>query len=348
MNNCTQLLHTPFSASGHHHCPSSSSSPFNNVPSPKDLLASSTRALHGSSALYTSPTTFTNSYHHHHHHQQHHGREDSLSPTSISIGGGGSTLEASLPTSPSLSFPTSSDNKVSRSLCEQQQHSNVDEENASSIAAAEEDQEEFANYRRILIENPTSSLGISLVGGNAIGIFVHQIRDEQLLSSGLAPGDQIIEYNGTDLRHSTAEEAAIELAKPADTIKLVVYYNPKRYQQIQETTIGDSFYIKVSFDRPSIDGSLAFAKNNVLYVDNTMYQGVPGVWGAWSVNAFGEKDKFGVIPSKYKAEEELMMKRCYDNSSASHNNGASGSGTLGSSTRRSFFRRRKNGSGSGR
>jgi len=41
-------------------------------------------------------------------------------------------------------------------------------------------------------------------------------------------GDQILEYNGTDLRHATAEEAAYELAKPADKVTVLAQYNMDR------------------------------------------------------------------------------------------------------------------------
>lgn len=41
-------------------------------------------------------------------------------------------------------------------------------------------------------------------------------------------GDQILEYNGTDLRHATAEEAAYELAKPADKVTVLAQYNIDR------------------------------------------------------------------------------------------------------------------------
>ena len=41
-------------------------------------------------------------------------------------------------------------------------------------------------------------------------------------------GDQILEYNGTDLREATAEEAAFELAKPLDKVNILVQFNIQR------------------------------------------------------------------------------------------------------------------------
>lgn len=71
----------------------------------------------------------------------------------------------------------------------------------------------------------TSNLGISLVGGNAAGIFIHSVHSESLAyHAGLRTGDQILEYNGSDLRNATAEEAVYELAKPADKVTVLAQY----------------------------------------------------------------------------------------------------------------------------
>ena len=43
-----------------------------------------------------------------------------------------------------------------------------------------------------------------------------------------------------------------------------------------------------------------FLQDDILYVDNTMYNGVPGHWSAWIVNSDGNRGQWGIIPSKYK------------------------------------------------
>ncbi|KAM7304070.1 disks large homolog 5 [Ixodes scapularis] len=194
-----------------------------------------------------------------------------------------------------------------------------------------------AEPRAVFLNKATSSLGITLLGGNAVGIFVHSVQEDSPASGveGLHPGDRILEYNNTDLRNATAEEAAYELARPAEKVQILAQYNPERFAEIQEQP-GDSFYVRAQFDRASIDGSLAFRKEDILYVDNTMYKGVPGQWRAWILDQDGQKLKCGFIPSKYKAEEELLMKRSLLDLEEG------GSGRRGStSARRSFFRRRR-------
>lgn len=65
------------------------------------------------------------------------------------------------------------------------------------------------------------------VGGNAVGIFIHSVEiDSAAFESGLRSADQILEYNAVDLRSATAEQAAYELAKPAEKVSILVQYNP--------------------------------------------------------------------------------------------------------------------------
>ena len=59
-----------------------------------------------------------------------------------------------------------------------------------------------------------------------MGIFIHAVpADSPAARAGLRPGDHILEYNGVDLCHATAEQAAFELAKPADNVTMLVQYN---------------------------------------------------------------------------------------------------------------------------
>lgn len=61
--------------------------------------------------------------------------------------------------------------------------------------------------------------------------------------------------------------------------------------------------------------------------------GVNGLWRAWLVDQEGRKSRCGFIPSRYKAEEELVLRRSLLDMAADE------AGRRGSA-RRSFFRRR--------
>jgi membrane-associated protease RseP (regulator of RpoE activity) len=184
----------------------------------------------------------------------------------------------------------------------------------------------------------SGDLGVRLVGGNAVGIFIHSVdMDSPAHLIGLHSADQILEYNGTDLKNATAEQAAYELAKPAENVAILVQFNPDRYNVIKDHP-GDSYFVKAMFDRiPDSNDPLLlrFKKNDILYVDNTMYNGVPGHWSAWLVNQEGQKGTWGIVPSKYKVEEELLLRRTHGGEMDSDSSRRSST-----STRRSFFKRR--------
>ncbi|XP_011646958.1 disks large homolog 5-like isoform X5 [Pogonomyrmex barbatus] len=193
--------------------------------------------------------------------------------------------------------------------------------------------------RYLLIETrKCSNLGISLVGGNGVGIFVHSVQPGCLAEeAGLFAGDRILEYNGVDLRQATAEQAALELARPADKVTLVAQYMPERYNEVKDKP-GDSFYVKALFDRTGEVGDslqLRFSKDDILYVDNTMFNGTPGHWRAWIVDQTGRRQTCGIIPSKFKVEEELLLRRSLGDLEQDAGKRSN------TSARRSFFRRKK-------
>lgn len=58
----------------------------------------------------------------------------------------------------------------------------------------------------------------------------------------------------------------------------------------------------MSFDRSTDlgDSELSFVKDDVLYIDNTMFRGVPGHWHAWKLDEYGHRLECGIIPSQMK------------------------------------------------
>ena len=181
-------------------------------------------------------------------------------------------------------------------------------QNATVRSPTQEDQSRKSpppsEPRYLFIETrKCSNLGISLVGGNGVGIFVHSVQPGSLAEeAGLRTGDRILEYNGVDLRQATAEQAALELARPADKVTLIAQYVPERYNEVKDKP-GDSFYVKAMFDRVGEVGDslqLRFNNDDILYVDNTMFNGTPGHWRAWIVDQTGRRQTCGIIPSKFK------------------------------------------------
>lgn len=108
------------------------------------------------------------------------------------------------------------------------------------------------------------------------------------------------------------------------------------YNEIKDKP-GDSLYVRCGFDNSGNDRTeppqLAFCKDDVLYVDNTMFNGAPGQWRAWRLDSEGHRQQCGVIPSKYKVEEDILLRR---------GAGDTVDGRSTATARRSFFRRKKN------
>ena len=54
------------------------------------------------------------------------------------------------------------------------------------------------------------------------------------------------------------------------------------------------------------DRELTFKKDDILFIDNTLFNGVPGVWRAWLVDDEGNKLRSGTIPSKSRSAPCLV------------------------------------------
>ncbi|XP_077863635.1 disks large homolog 5-like, partial [Saccoglossus kowalevskii] len=104
----------------------------------------------------------------------------------------------------------------------------------------------------------------------------------------------------------------------------------------------DAFYIKSQIDRVAeIDGELSIRKDNILFVDDTMFKGILGVWRAWTVDSVGHKRECGQLPSKFMLEQEIMRKRSINDGLAEDELRNASSRRGSASARRSFFRRKK-------
>ncbi|KAH9494414.1 Disks large 5 [Bulinus truncatus] len=186
--------------------------------------------------------------------------------------------------------------------------------------------------------------GFSFLGGNAVGIFIDEVYVDCFVggTNSLQRGDQLLEYNSVDFRAITAEKAMMELNQPCSSIKLCVFYNVAKFSKIQSMPC-DSFYIRANFDRScETDGDLAFHKDDILYVENSLYKNQLGTWFAWLVNEHGLKQKSGVIPSRIRLEDEMVLRRSHSESWSLHESDeVKGSRRNSISARRSFFRRKR-------
>uniref|UniRef100_A0A8C1WKG1 Tight junction protein 3 n=1 Tax=Cyprinus carpio TaxID=7962 RepID=A0A8C1WKG1_CYPCA len=143
------------------------------------------------------------------------------------------------------------------------------------------------------------SVGLRLVGGNDVGIFVGGVQpNSPAQMQGMKEGDQILEVNGVDFNHFTREEAAMYLMNIHAGERIDI-----RTQNKMNSDLGDSFYIRTHFDHVAESSvGLSFTRGEVFRVVDTMHRGKLGTWLAVRMgNDLHELDK-GTIPNQTKAE----------------------------------------------
>uniref|UniRef100_A0A671LT75 Disks large homolog 5-like n=1 Tax=Sinocyclocheilus anshuiensis TaxID=1608454 RepID=A0A671LT75_9TELE len=85
--------------------------------------------------------------------------------------------------------------------------------------------------RNVIVHKGVEPLGISIVSGENGGIFVSKVTGGSIAhQAGLEYGDQLLEYNGINLRNATEQQARLIIGQQCDTITIMAQYNPHMYQ----------------------------------------------------------------------------------------------------------------------
>ncbi|MGH0131361.1 UNVERIFIED_CONTAM: hypothetical protein FKN15_046299 [Acipenser sinensis] len=85
--------------------------------------------------------------------------------------------------------------------------------------------------RNVIVHKGAEPLGISIVGVENGGIFVSKVTSGSIAhQAGLEYGDQLLEYNGINLRSATEQQARLIIGQQCDTITILAQYNPHMYQ----------------------------------------------------------------------------------------------------------------------
>ncbi|KAI3368918.1 hypothetical protein L3Q82_025889, partial [Scortum barcoo] len=154
------------------------------------------------------------------------------------------------------------------------------------------------------------SVGLRLVGGNDVGIFVGGVQpNSPAYQEGMKEGDQIMQVNKVDFGHFTREEAANFLLniKKGEQIEIRTQNKMDIYKKIIKSNLADNFYIRTHFDHEA-EGpiGLSFTRGEVFRVVDTMHRGKLGNWLAVRMgNDLQEMDK-GTIPNQARARAETL------------------------------------------
>ncbi|CAL1592835.1 unnamed protein product [Knipowitschia caucasica] len=157
------------------------------------------------------------------------------------------------------------------------------------------------------------SVGLRLVGGNDVGIFVGGVQpNSPAYNQGMKEGDQIMQVNKVDFGHFTREEAANFLLniKNGERVAIGTQNKMDLYRKIIKSNLGDNFYVRTHYDHEA-EGSIGlnFTRGEVFRVVDTMYKGKLGSWMAIRIgNDLHELDK-GTIPNQARAEKFAAMEQ---------------------------------------
>uniref|UniRef100_A0A8C4NMD9 Tight junction protein 3 n=1 Tax=Dicentrarchus labrax TaxID=13489 RepID=A0A8C4NMD9_DICLA len=155
------------------------------------------------------------------------------------------------------------------------------------------------------------SVGLRLVGGNDVGIFVGGVQpNSPAYDEGMKEGDQIMQVNKVDFGHFTREEAANFLLniKKGERVEICTQNKMDIYKKIIKSNLADNFYIRTHFDHEA-EGpiGLSFTRGEVFRVVDTMHRGKLGNWLAVRMgNDLHERDK-GTIPNQARASGDRQV-----------------------------------------
>ncbi|XP_051975178.1 tight junction protein ZO-1-like isoform X6 [Xyrauchen texanus] len=151
------------------------------------------------------------------------------------------------------------------------------------------------------------SVGLRLVGGNDVGIFVAGVlEDSPAAKEGLEEGDQILRVNNVDFANIIREEAVLFLLDLPKGEEVTILAQKKKdvYRRIVESDVGDSFYIRTHFEyEKESPYGLSFNKGEVFRVVDTLYNGKLGSWLAIRIGKNHQEVERGIIPNKNRAEQ---------------------------------------------
>ncbi|KAM6185552.1 LOW QUALITY PROTEIN: disks large homolog 5 [Rhynchocyon petersi] len=103
--------------------------------------------------------------------------------------------------------------------------------NPASLGERRKDRPYVEEPRHVKVQKGSEPLGISIVSGEKGGIYVSKVTSGSIAhQAGLEYGDQLLEFNGINLRSATEQQARLIIGQQCDTITILAQYNPHMHQ----------------------------------------------------------------------------------------------------------------------
>ncbi|VDK88606.1 unnamed protein product [Litomosoides sigmodontis] len=157
------------------------------------------------------------------------------------------------------------------------------------------------------------SLGVRVIGGNQVGIFVSAVQEDSPAAvHSIRSGDRILSVNEKSMIGVTREEAVRHLLALQDDVTIRVEYAVADFDRIRNGPLGDNFYIRTHFahQKSSNQLELSFYNGDIFHITDTLFGGTVGFWQATRVYSAAENGNYalndsnkGVIPNLETAEK---------------------------------------------
>uniref|UniRef100_A0A3Q3PYY4 Discs, large homolog 5b (Drosophila), tandem duplicate 1 n=1 Tax=Monopterus albus TaxID=43700 RepID=A0A3Q3PYY4_MONAL len=84
--------------------------------------------------------------------------------------------------------------------------------------------------RNVTVQKGAEPLGISIVSGENGGVFVSKVTAGSIAHKAhLTYGDQLLEFNGINLRNANEQQARLVIGQQCDTVTILAQYNPHMF-----------------------------------------------------------------------------------------------------------------------
>ncbi|XP_065644773.1 disks large homolog 1 isoform X2 [Hydra vulgaris] len=265
--------------------------------------------------------------------------------------------------SPSVSF-SDTDGGITSSMALKNKTVEYDDSQDLNVSNTND----FTREPRIVeLHRGPSGLGFNIVGGeDGEGIFISFILagGPADLSGHVKRGDQILMVNDIDIVTATHEKAAAALKGAGLTVNLKLQYKPEEYNRFEQkihalrdrmmnstgggslkTSAKRTLYVRTLFNYDKTKDSglpsqgLSFSYGDILHVTNASDD---EWWQAYRLNAAGEEEELGVIPSKRRVERKERARQKtvkFKQSQTSEDDGknsANSNASFNSKSKRSF------------
>ncbi|XP_060061915.1 disks large homolog 5 isoform X4 [Erinaceus europaeus] len=191
--------------------------------------------------------------------------------------------------------------------------------NTASLGDRRKDRPYMEEPRHVKLQKGPEPLGISIVSGEKGGVYVSKVTGGSIAhQAGLEYGDQLLEFNGINLRSATEQQARLIIGQQCDTITILAQYNPHMHQLSSHSR--SSSHLDPASTHSTLQGNGATTPEHPSVIDPLMEQdegpGTPPSKQSTSCRMLGDANKKTPEPRVVfikKSQLELGVHLCGGN-----------------------------------